>query len=177
MFYNDIMAQRYGIKGQFILDLDAEITAFGSTTKVADLISQLALIQCTFNEMAVILKVSRQLLDKIYREGCAEPAEGEEDTRSERAIRFKEIIDNGRIKGAVSLRRQLFKAAVEDGNIQAMIWLSKQYLGFGENVRINGSEDGRELFSAEVAAKIIREAKEYSQKQYSASPYKQIGKA
>lgn len=48
--------------------------------------------------------------------------------------RFSQVIENGRAKGNASLKRKMWKAAVEDGNITMMIWLSKQRFGYADKV-------------------------------------------
>lgn len=69
------------------------------------LISDLARIHCTVDEIASIAGVSRDTLDRNYAE----------------------LIENGKRDGKASLRRVQYKAAV-DGNPTMMIWLGKNLL-------------------------------------------------
>lgn len=54
---------------------------------------------------------------------------------------FKAAMDNGRLKGLVSLRRAMFQAAL-DGNVTQQIFLSKNLLGMrNEPAEVNGNSD------------------------------------
>jgi hypothetical protein len=80
-------------------------------------VKNMAAIGCTMEEMASILKCSVDLLER----------------------RFADVIREGRDTGKMSLRRAMFKSAIEKGNIQAQIWLSKNWLGMRD--RIEHSSD------------------------------------
>lgn len=67
---------------------------------------ELARIHCTMEEMAAALLIGTDLL----------------------SAHFSEIISLGRSEGKSGLRRSLYKET-EMRNTQAMIWLSKNYLG------------------------------------------------
>jgi hypothetical protein len=69
----------------------------------------LASIHCTYDEMAKIL-------------GCST------DTLSRR---FADLIERGRANGKMSLRRVMHSKATL-GNVQLLIWLSKQHLGMSD---------------------------------------------
>ena len=70
------------------------------------MVDRLASIHCTVDEVAAVLGVSRDTIDR----------------------RFRDRIDAGKAKGRASLRREQWKAA-EGGNPAMLIWLGKQYLG------------------------------------------------
>lgn len=76
------------------------------------LIRSLASIHCTMNEIATALGVSVDLLER----------------------RYADIIKEGRDHGKTSLRRYMWKAVTENGNIVMMIWLSKNLLGMSDKV-------------------------------------------
>jgi hypothetical protein len=80
----------------------------------ASKIKALASISCTQEEIAAVLDVS---VDTIQR-------------------RFLPIIEIGKQKCRASLRRKMYETAMSDrhGAVTAQIWLSKQYLGFRDQV-------------------------------------------
>lgn len=73
-----------------------------------ELVGKLAKIQCTQEEIANILDISRQTLQKDEKF----------------LYTYKKYIDDGKM----SLRRLQWKGA-EEGNATMMVWLGKQYLG------------------------------------------------
>jgi hypothetical protein len=78
-------------------------------------IEQLASIQCTHDEAAAVLSVSRTTFHAFLYGN-------------------KEALDaweNGKGAGKASLRRQMWKSA-SGGNVTAQIWLSKQHLGMSD---------------------------------------------
>lgn len=77
-----------------------------------DQLEALTSIQCTDEEIAAVFGCHKDTIEKRKR------------TDAE----FKTAYHNGKAKGRVSLRRQLFKSC-EDGNVSAQIWMSKQILG------------------------------------------------
>lgn len=77
-----------------------------------DLMDNLAKIHCTMEEMASILGVSKDTLERRYLD------------------RIHEMRDQGKM----SLRRKLFTMALEKENLGAMIWLSKQHLGMSDKI-------------------------------------------
>jgi len=48
-------------------------------------------------------------------------------------VRFRDIMDQGRVKGRVSVRRHLFRLAAA-GNVAAAIFLAKNLLGYKDIV-------------------------------------------
>jgi len=76
-----------------------------------EIVKNLAMIQCTTEEIASVLGVSKDTLER----------------------RFAATIKEGRETGRSSLRRHMWKK-VEGGNVVMMIWLSKQILGMRDKV-------------------------------------------
>ncbi len=75
---------------------------------------ELARINCTMDEMAAVLKCSKDTLER----------------------RFAATIKEGREEGKSSLKRLMWEAA-KQGNITMMIFLSKQLLGYSDKVESN----------------------------------------
>ena len=82
-----------------------------------DHVLKLAQLQCTDTEIAAFFECSR---DTIKR-------------------RFSAVIQQGRDKGKLSLRRMQFRAA-EDGNAAMLIWLGKQYLGQSDRIEVDAGD-------------------------------------
>jgi len=80
-------------------------------------VRELALIHCTYKEMAAVI-------------GC------HVDTLRDR---FSNVIEEGRESGKTSLRRAQFKAALK-GNSRMLIWLGKQYLEQSERIEIEAGD-------------------------------------
>jgi ABC-type glutathione transport system ATPase component len=74
-----------------------------------ELLANLSQIHCSIEEMAAILKVSRDTLER----------------------RYAALIEENRAKGKSSLRRRLW-GLVQKDNLGAIIWLSKQHLGMSD---------------------------------------------
>ena len=85
-----------------------------------DLLRKLALIHCTMEEMADIFDISKDTLRR----------------------RFANIIRRARADGKMSLRRTMWKAALEKESEKMMIWLSCQHLGMS-----NKTEQKQEVIS------------------------------
>ena len=73
-------------------------------------------IQCTDEEIASFFNVSKRTIE-----------------RRRDIEKFREVMDQGRAKGRVSLRRILFRQAA-NGNVAAAIFLSKNLLGYKDIV-------------------------------------------
>lgn len=82
-----------------------------------DALEELAAIQCTLAEMAAVLRVSPDTLSR----------------------RFSAVIEKGRERGKTSVRRAHYRAAV-GGNIAAIIWWGKQYLGQRERTELTAGD-------------------------------------
>jgi hypothetical protein len=84
-----------------------------------ELVRRMASIQCTTPEIAAALGVSEDTIER----------------------RFAGILKVGREHGKTSLRRHMWKAATEKGNITMMIWLSKNILGMTDRVESNNTHE------------------------------------
>jgi hypothetical protein len=69
-------------------------------------------MQCTDEEIAAFFAISTRTIE-----------------RRRKVQKFREIMDNAKAKGRVSVRRSLFKLAA-NGNVAAAIFLSKNLLGY-----------------------------------------------
>ena len=72
-----------------------------------NILSSLAQIGCTQEEMASVVGISARTLQRNYAE----------------------IVDKNREKGKASLRKKMWDKAVTKDNTNMQIWLSKNYLG------------------------------------------------
>src|SRR5215472_13385379 len=96
-------------------------------------LEKLAGMQCTNEEIGAFFGVSKRT---ILRR-----CQGE---------KFREIIENGRAKGRVSVRRALFRLA-NAGNVAAAIFLSKNLLGYRDVV--NNEHSGPDGSPIQIATK------------------------
>ena len=72
-----------------------------------DVLRNLLEIQCTIKEIAYVLGVSVDTLNRNYRD----------------------VINEGKSQGKIALRRAQWRNAVEKNNVTMQIWLGKQCLG------------------------------------------------
>lgn len=77
----------------------------------AEQVKALAGINCTVEEIASVMKCSKDTLER----------------------RYAACIKEGRDHGKMSLRRAMW-GKVKEGNVVMMIWLSKQLLGYTDKV-------------------------------------------
>lgn len=88
-------------------------------------IKELANMQCTMSEIAAVMGVSVDTLER----------------------RYAEVIRCGREFGKASLRRVQFKKAL-DGNTALLIWLGKHYLNQKDEIHLSTTEpEVRQLIS------------------------------
>lgn len=80
------------------------------------LLEQLALIQCSNKEIAIICGCSTDTLER----------------------RYAGILEKGREQGKMSLRRKQFEVAMS-GNVSMLIWLGKQMLSQKDEQNFTGS--------------------------------------
>lgn len=85
-----------------------------------DLVYKLAKIHCTNREIASIVGINIDSLQRLYRD----------------------VLEAGREAGKMALRRKMWSSALE-GNPTMMIWLSKQHLGMTDNILV--TEDKKPL--------------------------------
>ena len=90
-----------------------------------DQVRKLAMINCSYEEIATIV-------------GCDE---------STLTRRFAQVIKEGREQGKTSLKRMMFEAC-QKGNITMMIWLSKQMLGYTDKIESKNEHSGEFEFRA-----------------------------
>ena len=91
-----------------------------------ELFEDLCSIQCTELEISEILKVSH---DTLWR--WCKSTYGED---------FANVYKKKSAEGKSSLRRAMFKNALEGNNPTMQIWLSKQHLGMKENVEVESKQ-------------------------------------
>src|SRR6266571_4143009 len=96
-------------------------------------LEKLCAMQCTDEEIAAFFGVSTRTIE-----------------RRRQVPKFREIMDHGRAKGRVSVRRSLFKLA-NAGNVAAAIFLSKNLLGYKDVV--NTEHTGLAGGPIQIAAK------------------------
>lgn len=101
-----------------------------------DAVRKLASIQCSYEEMAAVLKCDPKTLSN----------------------RFSQAIKEGRSQGRMSLKRKQYEMAM-GGNITMLIWLGKQYLEQSDKVDQKVETKDVTNESKELADKIIKAAK------------------
>ena len=104
------------------------------------LASRLASIMCTGQEIADVLQVSYNTVERRVEE--------------ETGLGFGEWIKRHQAVGKSSLRRMQWKTA-ENGNVTMQIWLGKQYLGQADKVEQGGETVNK---AAEQFEKALRKA-------------------
>ena len=90
-------------------------------------------MQCTDEEIAAFFGISSRTI-----------------TRRRNSQKFRDVMDNARAKGRISVRRSLFKLAAA-GNVAAAIFLSKNLLGYRDVV--NTEHTGLSGGSIQIASK------------------------
>ena len=90
-------------------------------------------MQCTDDEIAAFLGVSRKTIE-----------------RRKKNDGFRDVMERGKAKGRVSVRRNLFRLA-NNGNIAACIFLAKNLLGYRDVV--NNEHTGAGGGPIEIASK------------------------
>lgn len=103
-------------------------------------IEQLASIHCTHEEIAFVVGVS---VDTLERHSI-----------STHGITFAEFCRQKRKVGKASLRRTMWDNAVNKNNITMMIWLSKQHLEMSDKVEnLNENINTEKVYVAEWGGK------------------------
>jgi len=75
----------------------------------------MAAIQCTANEISGVIGVSVDTLERA--------------SKREHKLELNQFLSMHSSKGHVSLRRRIWKKAIEEGNTATLIFLAKAYLG------------------------------------------------
>ena len=91
-------------------------------------IEYMANIHCTAKEMAGVMKVDEDTLNRLIKEHY-------------NVENFSEWYERYSASGKMSLRRAQFKSA-EAGNYTMLIWLGKQWLGQSDRVETTHSAEG-----------------------------------
>lgn len=92
-----------------------------------EVVDQLCMMQCTAEEIAAVLKVSVDTLDRRIKENFG--------------MTFAEYFKQKRVAGNMSLRKAQWDKAVHGGNTTMLIFLGKQYLGQADKIEnINYNE-------------------------------------
>jgi len=105
-----------------------------------DELEKLCVMQCTDQEIAAFLGVSTRTIE-----------------RRRKVPKFREVMERGRAKGRMSVRRNLFKLA-GNGNLGANIFLAKNLLGYKDVV--SNEHSGPEGGPIEMSlADVLRERK------------------
>ena len=99
-------------------------------------LSKLGAFQATIDEVAAWFDVCPKTIDNRLAEETLYELDGKQLT-------FRQIFENGKLKGKANLRRlQMIQA--EKGNPTMLIWLGKQLLGQRDNLELTG-RDGASL--------------------------------
>jgi hypothetical protein len=109
-------------------------------------LERLCTMQCTDEEIGAFLRVSTRTIE-----------------RRRKVPSFREAMERGKAKGRVSVRRNLFRLAL-NGNLGANIFLAKNLLGYKDVVsnEHTGAEGGPIQMSL---AQVLRERKKAGEKQ------------
>lgn len=120
-------------------------------------VEKLCGMQCTQAEIANWFGVSKQAIEqraadetKLYEYAL--------DSGEKVELTFREIMDLGYSKGKISQRRALLQA-ISAGNVTAMIWFGKQYMGQHDNMNLQHSgPDGKPLMDLATARAMLYSA-------------------
>lgn len=96
------------------------------------IVEELAALFCPVVEIAAVVGCSRETL---YND------------------RFSTIIDKGRQRGRMSLRKKQFEAA-NNGNVVMLIWLGKQYLDQQDKTQISLEKISDEILIGEAQRRL-----------------------
>ena len=77
------------------------------TPELKEQIVRLAELQCTIREIAYVMGVSKEVIERNYRDE----------------------VELGKVEGKVKLRRAQWRNAIENENVTMQIWLGKNILG------------------------------------------------
>jgi hypothetical protein len=111
-------------------------------------LEKLCAMQCTDQEIAAFLGVSTRTIE-----------------RRRTVLKFREVMELGRAKGRVSVRRNLFKLA-GNGNLGANIFLAKNLLGYKDVVANEHSGPAGGPIQMSLA-EVLRERKKATAKEKS----------
>lgn len=108
-------------------------------------LEKLCTLQCTDEEIAAWFGVSTRTIE----------------TRRKQSAEFAEVMNRGRVKGRVSVRRAQMKL-LESGNSSMGIWLGKQLLGQRDvtPIELSGPNGQTVQFSLEAIDALLANARE-----------------
>lgn len=84
----------------------------------ADLVCKLAKIHCTYEEIGAIVGCSHDTLERRLRE---DPE-------------FRARVERAYAEGKASVRREMWRSALDGGDTKMLIWLSKNHLGMRDRI-------------------------------------------
>lgn len=90
---------------------------------------KLCLIQCTLDEIAMFFNVSPDTIERRCER--------------ENGMKYAEYHKRKSVGGKISLRRAMFRKAIDGDNATMQIWLSKQYLGMKDQLDTTINDDSR----------------------------------
>ncbi len=95
-----------------------------------DQVDKLCLIQCTLDEIAFFFSCSPDTIENRCNQ--------------DKGVKFSEYYKRKAAAGKISLRRAMFRKAIEQDNCVMQIWLSKQYLGMRDQVDQTITDDSKQ---------------------------------
>ena len=98
----------------------------------AENLKRLLHIHCTIYEVAAFFEVSTDTVEKF----CVEHL----------GAQFKELSERYQGQGKISLRRQLWRKAIEDNDLKAQIFLAKNTLGMADRVEVKADDGNYQFF-------------------------------
>lgn len=120
-------------------------------------VEKLCSMQCTQAEIASFFGVSKQAIEqRVTDQETLHHYTLDSGEKVE--LTFREIMDLGYSKGKISQRRALVQA-INAGNVTAMIWFGKQYMGQRDNMDLQHSgPDGQPLMDFATARTLLHSA-------------------
>ncbi|MEM4701486.1 MAG: hypothetical protein QXZ51_05025 [Candidatus Bathyarchaeia archaeon] len=97
-------------------------------------IKKLLQIHCTINEVAAFFEVDIDTVTKYCHRVFG--------------LSFKELSERYQAQGKISLRRQLWRKAIEKDDLKAQIFLAKNTLGMADRVEVKGDDGNYQFFLA-----------------------------
>ena len=94
-----------------------------------DHLDKLCLIQCTLDEISMFFNVSPDTIERRCER--------------EKGMKYAEYHKTKSVGGKISLRRAMFRKAIDQDNATMQIWLSKQYLGMKDQLDSTINDESR----------------------------------
>lgn len=99
-----------------------------------DIIKKLLQIHCTINEVAAFFEVDLDTVTNYCKKTFG--------------LGFKELSERYQGQGKISLRRQLWRKAIEGNDLKAQIFLAKNVLGMSDRVDVRHDDGNYQFFLA-----------------------------